>query len=110
MLYVKLGKTAEAEAIQAEMVARSQSSYIPATTRAIIPATLGRYDEAFGHLNCAFDERDGVILAITNWPPFRPLRVDSRYDEVLKRLGLENPSEGRLAESEDASSPCTDRP
>lgn len=97
MLYVKLGETAEAEAIQAEMVARSQSSYIPATTLAIIPATLGRYDEAFGHLNCGFDERDGVILTITNWPPLRPLRVDSRYDEVLKRLGLENPPEGRLA-------------
>jgi serine/threonine-protein kinase len=91
ILLANIGHTKEAEAIQSELVARSQSSYVHSSTLAFIPAWLGHFDEAFDFLEQAAVEKDGVTIAITTWPMFKPLWKHQRYDELLNRLGLTNP-------------------
>ena len=58
---------------------------------AVIPGWLGDMDEAFSHLERAYEERDGVLIAITTWPAFRPLWDDPRHGEMLRRLKLDDP-------------------
>jgi non-specific serine/threonine protein kinase len=90
-LHARCGRTAEAEALQAELVARSRSTYIQPTILAFIPAWLGTFDEGFAYLEQAIEERDGVIIAVTTWPNCRPYWNQPRFAEILKRLNLRDP-------------------
>jgi tetratricopeptide (TPR) repeat protein len=91
MLEALSGQTDAAEHIQAELEARSRTGYIQGSVLSMIPAYLGRLDEAFSHLERAYEERDGVLIAITTWPGFRAVWADPRYDQLLERLELPNP-------------------
>jgi TolB-like protein/cytochrome c-type biogenesis protein CcmH/NrfG len=51
-------------------------------------ARLGMADEAFEWLNRALKERDGGVLELRAGPLFQPLRQDSRYIPLLRRIGL----------------------
>jgi TolB-like protein/Flp pilus assembly protein TadD len=90
-LHARCGRTAEAEALQAELVARSRSTYIQPTIMAFIPAWLGKFEEGFAYLEQAIEERDGVIIAVTTWPNCRPFWNHPRFAEILKRLNLRAP-------------------
>lgn len=87
-LHARCGRVAEAEALQAELVARSRSSFVQPTVMAFIPTWLGKFDEAFDYLGQAIEERDGVVIGITTWPNCRPLWSQPRFAEILKRLNL----------------------
>ena len=94
ILHGRMGRIEQSEAFQAELVARSKSSYMQATALAMIPANIGRFDEAFGWLDRAVAEHDPILLCATTWPTMRPLRQDPRYDSYLARVGLRRPPEG----------------
>lgn len=53
-----------------------------------IYAQLGDMDAAFEALNRAWEVRDSSLLALKNDPYLDPLRGDSRYAALVKRLGL----------------------
>jgi adenylate cyclase len=63
--------------------------YIPSTRVAIYYISLGEIDQAFEWLNRALDEHDPWIVYITDFPEFDPLRSDSRFTALLKKIGLE---------------------
>ena len=90
-LYARTGRTAEAESFQTELLTRSRGVYVQGSVLSMIPCWLGKLDEAFTHLDQAFEDRDGVIICITSWPIIRPLWNDLRYESLLKRVGLTNP-------------------
>jgi hypothetical protein len=85
------GRPEAAERIQTELETRSRGGYVQGSVLSAIPACLGRMDEAYAHLDRAFDERDGVLIAITTWPGFRWLWDDPRYEQMLARLNLSDP-------------------
>jgi len=89
--HAMMGETTQAEAVHRELIARSCTFYVQGFILSLIPAWLGRMDEAFVHVEQAFAERDPVLLAITSWPTTRPLWSDPRYSEMLSRLKLRQP-------------------
>jgi len=78
----------EATAIFDELVARSRQGYVQSVYLAILSSALGRADEAFALLERAHEDRD-TLLWLIRWPEFDTFRGDSRFDNLLQRLGLE---------------------
>jgi hypothetical protein len=55
---------------------------------ATIYGALGEKDKAFAELEKAFKNRDWDLHRLKVDPFMDPLRDDSRFDEMVKRLGL----------------------
>ncbi|MBK9214434.1 MAG: winged helix-turn-helix domain-containing protein [Chloracidobacterium sp.] len=52
-------------------------------------ALLGEKDEAFGYLNKAIENRKWLVYNLGVEPAFDSLRGDPRFDDLVRRLGLE---------------------
>jgi hypothetical protein len=50
---------------------------------------LGDKDQAFVWLEKAFQERSNALVWLKVWPLWDPLRSDPRFDDLLRRVGLE---------------------
>jgi tetratricopeptide (TPR) repeat protein len=71
-----------------------QIRYVPPTDFATLNAGLGDDHSAFAALEQAFGDRCLYLTWIQAWPPYRRLREDFRFGEMISRLGL---SEGDLS-------------
>lgn len=65
-----------------------RGSYVPPSLFASIYGVLGEKDKAFEMLEEAIRQRDSALLFLAVDPVFDPLRSDSRFPVLLKRLGL----------------------
>lgn len=63
--------------------------YVPAYNFAMIYASLGEVDKAFEWLEKAFRERSGFLPFLKVEPIVDNLRSDARFQDLLKRIGLE---------------------
>ena len=66
-----------------------RKEYISPVSIAYICTALGDYDAAFAHLDQAIHDRDPNILGLKSNPIFDPLREDTRYHALLKKMQLE---------------------
>jgi tetratricopeptide (TPR) repeat protein len=84
--YVLSGKRSEAEKLLSDLKKRSNPGYSNASEIAMIYASLGDTDQAMNWLEKGFEERfnPGVLLR----PGFDPLRSDSRFQNLVHRIGL----------------------
>jgi TolB-like protein/DNA-binding winged helix-turn-helix (wHTH) protein/Flp pilus assembly protein TadD len=84
--YVASGKRSEALALLSDLKKRSNSAHSNAPEIAIIYVSLGDRDQAMNWLEKGYDERfnPGVLLR----PGFDPLRSDSRFQNLVHRIGL----------------------
>ena len=84
--YVASGKRTEAVKLLGDLKKRSIPGYSNASEIATIYASLGDTDQAMTWLEKAYDERvnPGVLLR----PGFDPLRSDSRFQDLIHRIGL----------------------
>ena len=84
--YVVSGKRSEALELLSELKKRSNPGYSNASEIAIIYASLGDTAQAMNWLEKGYEERfnPGVLLR----PGFDPLRSDSRFQNLLRRIGL----------------------
>ncbi len=84
--YVASGKKSEAVKLLSDMMKRSNPGYSNASEIAMIYASLGETDQAMNWLDKGYEERfnPGVLLR----PGFDPLRSDSRFQNLLRRVGL----------------------
>ena len=87
-LYGMAGKGAEARSVLAELTARAERSYVPAYDIALVCIGLGRLDEALTALYKARQERSGWIAYLNVDPRLDPLRADSRFQHLLRDVGL----------------------
>ena len=85
--YAASGKKAEAQRILAELGQQKQR-YVSPYTVATIYAGLGEKDQAFKWLEKAFEERDIWLMNLKVDPLFKPIRSDSRFTNLLQRIGL----------------------
>ncbi|HEU4936921.1 MAG TPA: winged helix-turn-helix domain-containing protein [Vicinamibacterales bacterium] len=60
----------------------------PAMQLALLFGEVGDLDEAFRHLDVAIERRDPALVHLAVAPQWDYLRVDSRFDERLKSVGL----------------------
>jgi TolB-like protein/DNA-binding winged helix-turn-helix (wHTH) protein/Flp pilus assembly protein TadD len=84
--YAASGRKAEAEGLLNDLKNRSTSVYPHAPEIAMIYAALGDKDQAMTWLEKGYEERfnPGVLLR----PGFDPLRSDSRFQDLVRRIGL----------------------
>jgi serine/threonine-protein kinase len=85
--YQRTGRTAQADALYAEMNARGDAGYIQPLYRAFIAAATRRSDEAFEWLERAYRERNTLPL-LNHFLDVRGLTDDPRFKEILRRTGV----------------------
>ena len=66
--------------------------YIPPTAFALIHGGLGNMDEAFRWMDRAVEQRDAFLTILVVSPTFDELRGDPRFNELVRRIGIESES------------------
>jgi hypothetical protein len=88
--YAVTGRRAEAQKVLDQLNKFSKQKHGPAVYMAKIYAGLGEKEKAFEWLEKAYEDRsilsNGFIKAN---PIFDPLRSDPRFDDLLRRVGLQ---------------------
>ena len=88
--YLKAGDRAAAERVMAELEARRQAGYLPATSLAELADALGDRKRALDLLEQGYRERDvRISFLLLDWPQ---LRNEPRYLALLDRLRLPRPA------------------
>jgi serine/threonine protein kinase/Tfp pilus assembly protein PilF len=83
------GKRAEAEAILAELDAQSRERYVPRYHFALVRYGIREVEPAIALLTAALAERSGVAVWLGVEPHVNWLASDPRYQEIVRRVGLE---------------------
>ena len=84
------GKTAEAEAVYSELLARARREYVLPSTLALAATAAAQGDNAMIHVREAISIHDPFsITAFSSYWVGAQLRADSRIDRFLKEHGIE---------------------
>ncbi len=86
--YAKMGDNAAASAVLGELEGLATEKHRESFGEALIYTALGDKDQAFRHLQEAYDQRNYWITTIKTDRRFDPLRSDPRYADLLRRMGL----------------------
>src|SRR5437016_2443707 len=82
------GRPSEAQKILLELKARSKKRYVSSYQVALVELGLGYKDQAIRDLEAAFEERSPLLTYLKMDPRFDHLRSDSRFQDLLRRVGL----------------------
>jgi adenylate cyclase len=83
-----LGRRDEAEAILARLDEESRQQYVRSEILAMGYAAMGDLDHAFACLERAFQARSAGLIYLHLDPGYAPLRGDTRYADLVRRIGL----------------------
>ncbi|HSB07906.1 MAG TPA: winged helix-turn-helix domain-containing protein [Blastocatellia bacterium] len=86
------GQAGEALNLVDEFIRMRRRRYVPAYSIALVYAGLGNADEAFDWLERAIDEHSGPMATLNIDLFFTGLRQDPRFADLLRRIGLAEPS------------------
>jgi tetratricopeptide (TPR) repeat protein len=86
------GRQAEALAIVEELEALSRERYVPAAARVWCYLGLGDYERALEWAEIGYQQRDAGLPHAGVLRAFKPLYPDPRFQDLLRRLGLPQPS------------------
>ena len=86
--YARIGKTAEARRILRELEEEAKTRYVPPCVIAALYVGLGDKEQAFVWLEKAYQERDVLLMTLRVEVHLDPLRSDSRFQDLLRRVGL----------------------
>jgi tetratricopeptide (TPR) repeat protein len=84
------GNRAAAEAVLKELEDRQRAGYTPGFWMAVAYSGAGRLDDAFAALERAVVEKDSNLLYLFFSPRAAGMHDDPRFDDILKRIGLEH--------------------
>jgi non-specific serine/threonine protein kinase len=88
--YGMAGRTAEARLLLDELEARRRSSYVPASSFAMIYRGLGDLQKALEWWTRGVEEHDLVlVLSLKSEPGYDPLRLHPTYQALLRTMNLE---------------------
>ncbi len=87
--YAVAHQESEARKILDDLKARSGQTYVQPMWIAVIHAGLGEKDQAFDWMQKAYDDRSTCLVYLKVDPLFDPLRGDSRFNDLLHRVGLQ---------------------
>jgi eukaryotic-like serine/threonine-protein kinase len=88
-IYARGGRTEEARKILEELVIEARTRYLSPGVFASIYFELGERDEAFRWVERAYQERSNYVAYIAIDNSFDAVRTDTRYLNLLRRIGLE---------------------
>ena len=86
--YASSGRISEAERILAELLESSRQRRVSPYYIAMVYAGLDDKDQAFAWLEKAYEERSRRLWALQVVPTWENLRSDSRFADLLRRMGL----------------------
>ncbi len=86
--YARMGREAEARAMISELQKHVQNTGVGIYEIALVYAGLGEKDEAFAWLEKAFAARDKGLTCLKIDPCLDPLRSDSRFQDLVRRVGF----------------------
>ena len=86
-LYAVWGKRAEAQQVLAELLKKSEQSYVSAYDVAVIYAGLNENEQAFRWLDKAITQRPFWLCWLKVDPRLDGLRADPRFRDSLRRVG-----------------------
>jgi len=86
--YARAGNRNAALRILHQLEVISRQRFVASHDIAAIYAGLGERSKALGWLNKAYDERSYTVLQLGVEPEFDSLRSDSRFQDLLHRIGL----------------------
>ena len=87
-LYGIAGKADEARVAYEELKTRSERAYVPAYDIALVCTGMGWNDQALEYLARAHQERSGWMTYLKVDPRLDPLRRDTRFVDLLRRVRL----------------------
>jgi tetratricopeptide (TPR) repeat protein len=87
--YAAAGRRQEVEEILQELRAAAEEQYVDPTLLAWVHLVLGNHNAAFEMLERAYEDRAQWLPFIAVDPKFDPLRSDPRFDDLLRRIGLQ---------------------
>lgn len=82
------GKTGSAQKILEELKELSKQRYVSPYWIAVVYSGLGDKNGAIEWLEKLYEERSGFLIFMKVEPIFDPLRSDSRFQDLLRRVGL----------------------
>src|SRR5688500_2933534 len=88
VVYAMTGKVDEARDVLSKLEEKSRSEYVAPILLSWIHAHLGEVDLAFERLEQAFAERSCTLAFGIRAPMYDPLRVDPRFSELVRKIGL----------------------
>jgi TolB-like protein/DNA-binding winged helix-turn-helix (wHTH) protein/Flp pilus assembly protein TadD len=100
-VYGRAGRRDEALRLLNELRELSKQKSIPASYLAVVYAGLGEKDEAFARLEEAYRQRESALIGLRIYPVFDPLRNDSRFKDLLRRMNF--PPDPGVRETLDAA-------
>ena len=83
------GRAEEADSLLADLARQGSSRRTPHIVLAAGYACRARMDEAFAHLDTAYEDREPRLLFLKVDPMLDCLRQDPRYAAAVRRIGLE---------------------
>jgi DNA-binding winged helix-turn-helix (wHTH) protein/TolB-like protein/Tfp pilus assembly protein PilF len=86
--YARAGKRNQANGILDELQKLSAVRYVSSYELAAIYVALGEREQAFQRLERAYKERSFHLINLKVRPDFAPLRPDSRFQDLVRRIGL----------------------
>jgi tetratricopeptide (TPR) repeat protein len=92
--YAASGKRSEAEKLLSDLKKRSNPAYSHASEIAVVYASLGDTDQAMKWLEKGYEERFNP--SVLRRPGFDPLRSDPRFEDLVRRIGLPDETNGEL--------------
>ena len=87
--YAHAGRRADALRLLEELKKRQQTGYVPAGAFVNAYLGLGNNDEAFAWFERAYEEQSNALIYIKVFPLFDPLRGDPRFQDLVRRVGLD---------------------
>jgi serine/threonine protein kinase/Tfp pilus assembly protein PilF len=85
----RTGRREQAQGIFDRLRQYAEKDYFPPYYFAVIAASLGDSDQAFAWLDKAYQERGGWMPWLKHEPLFDCLHRDARFNDLLRRVGLE---------------------
>ncbi len=86
--YAKLGREEKTREVLDELLEKSQEMYISPTSLAMLYFVLEEDEMGFQMLEKAYEEYDTWLRLVKVDPVFARVRPDSRFQEVLRKIGL----------------------
>lgn len=88
--YARAGRRREAKKVLNGMLAMAGTRYVEPHAVALVYIGLGDNDPAFEWLERAYSDRSQVFSYIKVLPLLDPIRSDSRYEDLLRRMRLKS--------------------
>jgi len=81
-------RSVEAQAILHELTGMGARAWVPPYFLALVAAGLDEAEEAMKYLEEAFRKRDPYLVWLKCDPRFDALRIEARFEDLLRRVGL----------------------